>query len=348
MRVALLSYTNQASGVGIIAHGLLRWLKADSFLSVEGVKKGQDMWLERQHNVVCPDRQNLGRFIDEFKPDIFIAVETTFNEKAVSAVCSERRVRVATIVMQESYVPYRTVPDLFICPVRCCYGKVREPNKAYFDLPIEIESFKFVPKTQAKKFLHVMGYGAVGAAYNRRQTHEVVAGFLAANLPGATLTVHCQPPTQREFGEVKDPRVLYRSVAMRTPAEVYDGFDVLVQPDSYAGFNLPLLEAQACGMPVITVEGPPMNETVRDPAALIRPVRVEGVGTRHNPTSPVRSHQLNMTRFLVSPQGVADAIRRIAACDIVAKSARAREYAEAHAWTEARAEELRGLLGSLM
>jgi glycosyltransferase involved in cell wall biosynthesis len=330
--------------VGVVAHGLHKWLPSDSFLSVTGAK-GQESWSKRQHNVACPDAKNLNRFIDEFQPDIFVAVETTFNEKVVNAVCTARKVRLATIVMHESYVPYRTFPNLFICPVKCCYDKVVEPNKVYFELPFEIESFKYVPRTQARRFLHIMGYGA---AYNRRQTREVVAGFLAANLPGSTLTVHCQQPIEKEYGKVHDPRIIYRFNEMRTPAEVYAGFDVLLQPDSYAGFNLPLLEAKACGMPVITVEGPPMNELVRDVDALIRPVRCERVGTKATSDSLQRTHELNMTRYIVSPEGVAEAIRRMAACDIRAKSARARKCAEAHAWTEAKAEELRQLLGSVL
>ena len=38
MKVAVMSYSNTASGVGVLAHGLARWLPADSFLSIKGSK----------------------------------------------------------------------------------------------------------------------------------------------------------------------------------------------------------------------------------------------------------------------------------------------------------------------
>ena len=339
MKVALLSYSNQASGIGVLAHGLMKWLPADSFLSVRG-SKGQDHWMTRQDNITAPRPPLFENFLRRYKPDVLLSIETMFdNGRYIFDTCSRRRIRTATIIMHESYNPGRTRLGLYICPTCIAYDRVDVPNKAYFEFPIEIEPFPFTLRTQAKRFLHVMGHGA---QYNRRQTREAVAGFIEANIPGATLTVHCLQDWRAEYGRREDPRVTYRRQLFPNRADLYSGFDVLIQPSSYEGFGLPILEAQACGMPVITTNAAPMNEHIladEDLIAVDRVVRLETKGQ-----CPTR---VNCDQHLVTASGVAAAIRRMSAGDISRKSRTAHEYAETRAWTEARAAELRALLAAI-
>ena len=336
MKIALLSYTNVTSGVGVIAHGLFKWLPTDSILSIAS-SKGHSTWCPRQSDVSSPRPPLFQKFLRQFKPDVLLSVETMFdNGHFVHDVCTEHHVRTATIIMHESYNPGQTRVGLYICPTWICLSRVKEKNKALFELPFEIEQFPFKPRTQARRFLHVMGFGA---AHNRRQTREVVAGFLEANLPHATLTVHCCQDWRAEYGRREDPRVTYRRQIMPEQRSVYAGFDVLVQPESYAGFCLPILEAQACGMPVITTNAAPMNEHISDFDALIPVAQVQRLETRG--TSPTR---VNLDQQLVTAEGVAAAITRIDNSDVHGKSVKARLHAETRAWSAAKAEELRTLL----
>ena len=336
MKIAILSYTNLTSGVGVIAHGLFRWLPADSYLSIASVK-GTSRWLTNQVDVRTPRPPLLKRFLQRFKPDVLVSVETMFdNGHFVYDTCADLNIRTATVIMHESYNPGKTQVGLYICPTWICFHRVKEKNKALFELPFEIEHFPFKPRTHARRFLHVMGYGA---AHNRRQTREVVAGFLEADLPHATLTVHCCQDWRAEYGRREDPRVTFRRRIIPEQRDVYAGFDVLVQPESYAGFGLPILEAMACGMPVITTNAPPMNEHVSDFESLVPVARVQHLETKG--TSPTR---INMDQQLVSAEGVAAAITRIDNSDVHGKSLTARRHAETRAWSAAKAEELRTLL----
>ena len=339
MKVAIMSYSNTASGVGVLAYGLAKWLPADSFLSIKG-SKGQENWIEQQTNITAPRPPLLETFLRRYKPDVLLSVETMFDDgHYVFDTCSRRRIRTATVIMHESYNPGRTRLGLYICPTCIAYDRVDVPNKAYFEFPIEIEPFPFTLRTQALRYLHVMGYGA---AYNRRQTREVVAGFLEANLPGATLTVHCLQDWRAEYGRREDPRVTYRRQLFPNRANVYTGFDVLIQPSSYEGFGLPILEAQACGMPVITTDAQPMSEHILDDEALVPVDKVVRLETRSG--SPTR---VNMDQHLVTAAGVAATIRALPRDNITARSVVARSYAETRAWTEARAGELRTLLAAI-
>jgi len=339
VKVAILSYSNTASGVGVLAHGLMKWLPADSFLSIRN-SKGQDHWIEHQENITAPRPPLLERFLRRFKPDVLLSIETMFdNGHYVFGTCSRYGIRTATVIMHESYNPGRTKLGLYLCPTCIAYNRVDVPNKAYFQFPIEIEPFPFTLRTQARRFLHVMGHGAM---YNRRQTREVVAGFLEANLPGSTLTVHCLQDWRAEYGRREDPRVTFRRQLFPDRGDVYTGFDVLIQPSSYEGFGLPLLEAQACGMPVITTDAAPMNEHILDVDALVPVAKVVRLETRGDCPTRVNCHQ-----NIVTDECVAGAIKRLAAGDIRTKSQAARTYAETRAWTEARAGELRALLAAI-
>ncbi|MFA5147357.1 MAG: glycosyltransferase family 1 protein [Candidatus Omnitrophota bacterium] len=52
---------------------------------------------------------------------------------------------------------------------------------------------------------------------------------------------------------------------------IYNKARIVLFPSLYEGFGLPVLEAMACGKPVITSDIPPMNEVASDAAILIDP-----------------------------------------------------------------------------
>lgn len=57
----------------------------------------------------------------------------------------------------------------------------------------------------------------------------------------------------------------------------YNAAEVLVYPSLYEGFGLPLLEAMACGTPVISSTASSLPEVVGDAGLLVDPVDVEGL-----------------------------------------------------------------------
>ena len=60
-------------------------------------------------------------------------------------------------------------------------------------------------------------------------------------------------------------------------AALYSACSVFVYPSLYEGFGLPLLEAMACGAPVITSQIPSIRETVGSAARLVVPTDVGGL-----------------------------------------------------------------------
>jgi len=56
---------------------------------------------------------------------------------------------------------------------------------------------------------------------------------------------------------------------------LYRGAEVFVFPSMYEGFGLPLVEAMACGVPMVASDAPPAPELVGDAALLVPPLEPE-------------------------------------------------------------------------
>ncbi|MCI1030787.1 glycosyltransferase family 4 protein [Raoultella terrigena] len=60
-------------------------------------------------------------------------------------------------------------------------------------------------------------------------------------------------------------------------AEIYRGAEMLLFPSLYEGFGLPVVEAMACGTPVITSNGTSLREVAGDAAVLVDPSNVDDI-----------------------------------------------------------------------
>ena len=159
-----------------------------------------------------------------------------------------------------------------ICPTDACYRK-------FHDLGLEnlvrvrwaIDSAIFKPRERVPlnygvhepnehvRFFHPAGWGGMHA---RRGTQFVIDAFLRADLSNAELLIHTQQGKgKQQRGNIT---VLRGTVPREELVRLYQEADVAVLPSKWEGLGLTFLEAIGCGLPIITVDAPPMNEFVRD------------------------------------------------------------------------------------
>ncbi len=148
----------------------------------------------------------------------------------------------------------------------------------------------------------------------RKNLTRSIAGFARASLGGAELwlvgaegwgdvTVGHQASV-RWLGQVDDTKL----------AHLYRGAMCVIYASSYEGFGLPVLEAMACGAPVVTSAGPPFDEFAGGVAVEVDPFDADSIAagiveaTEHRDelrrSGPIRAAAYTWERFGTSTLAV--------------------------------------------
>lgn len=129
-------------------------------------------------------------------------------------------------------------PDAFLVGMVAANRGQVVHRKAY---PEALQAFAAFAKRHDDAFLY---------AHTEANTH------VGMNLD--LIATACDTPE----GRVRFPEeaVWHLGLPAATLASIYQAFDVLLQPSMGEGFGIPLIEAQACGVPVITSDHSAMSE----------------------------------------------------------------------------------------
>ncbi len=111
---------------------------------------------------------------------------------------------------------------------------------------------------------YVLAVGAIQARKNQLAALEAAAALglplvVAGPEKDPSLAAELRRRGARVEGYVDEERLV----------ELYRGAACLVQPSRYEGFGLPVLEAMACGTPVVAVDEPALREVAGDAAVFV-------------------------------------------------------------------------------
>ena len=161
------------------------------------------------------------------------------------------------------------VTDLMLCPTLFTFELLSDWRQRFgfaWDVvhvpwPVDTRRFRYRQRRRCDRFLFVNGGGGCqgvradgSRAGYRRKGMEVL--FEAARL--------LQPIPFIVYTQIAPVTPAPANVELRPPpmdnARLYDDGDVCVQPSHWEGLGLQLLECQAAGLPLVTIDAPPMNE----------------------------------------------------------------------------------------
>lgn len=151
------------------------------------------------------------------------------------------------------------------------------------------QDFRRAPPDAVQSCLSALGIGAVTGAYllfvGGGQWYKNRVGLLsiyrayaeAAEYPLPLVCVSPAPDaTLRQIIEhlPAPARVMFfKGISGAQLQALYSGARLMIFPSIAEGFGWPIIEAQACGCPVLTTDDAPMNEIAGPVARLLRPLR---------------------------------------------------------------------------
>ena len=292
----------------------------------ERTKPTQTQWYPTGTQVV--DRPFTGelfeRFLDDL--DVILFFETPFDWQYVNR-CRERGVKTAIIPMYE-WFPINPPAkfDLFLNP--SLLDQEYFPQGQFIPIPVE-DPISWTLKTVAKKFLH--NAGNIGSR-NHKGTEELLKSMEYVESP-IELTVRCQNTIgiQRLRETIPscktDPRIKFVDHEIPREELFNCDFDVYIAPEKYNGLSLPLQEAYASGMPVITSDRFPMNTW------LDKELLVKVSGTRN---VQVAAGHLEIQESIIEPISIAAKIDEIYGQDISRYSMNGLKFKTEHSWKNLR------------
>ncbi len=164
---------------------------------------------------------------------------------------------------------------ILMCPVKCTYDLLKKHglrNIRFIRWAVDDEVFlpaKALFKSLVR-FIHNAGYG--GADW-RKNSLAVVEAFNAACKKDRNIVLifKSQRPIneypQKMIDLVNDNgmiRVVDKDLPAKELIELYRSCHVSILPSKWEGIGIPFIESLCLGLPVITVNAPPMNEWVKD------------------------------------------------------------------------------------
>lgn len=291
------------------------------------------------HAVVVPAlgdlREPMRRFLDLADPDVVLTWEVP-GAWEFPDLWKAAGIRWANVVHWDWFAPESMnawkYADL-VAPNTLCQEGLRDRyglRSTLLPVPLDTDRFPFTPRRWADTFVTVYGQGG---PYDRRSMGAIAAAWKRMGLPPRLLIRARRPPP--ELPAV--PKRAELDLGERADAAaLYDRVEVAVLPSRYEGVGLSLLEAQACGCPVITVDAPPMNEVAPD---LLVPVEAT-----HEETI-MKGHAVAI--HTVSVKGLAEKVMDVSGTDIEALSRAARDRVETrYSWKALKTSWVRYLEGS--
>ncbi len=327
---------NNLKGLGHQNRDLMKSLPIAEWLTPESLATAAEFLAVRQ-----------ARRIDRFlrRVDVLIFVETPFLE-GLPRQARRLGVRVVCVPNWEWLHPglsWLHDVDLMLCPTRRTFAMLSEWRERFgfrWELqccpwPIDIEAIPFRQRDVCRRYVFVNGtdqrhplrLDGSETEVRRKGLEWLIAA--ARRLPQIPFIVWSQTD---ELFDVPPNVEVRRSATMN--ADLYRDGDVCLQLSRWEGLGLPLLECQAAGMPLITIDEAPMNE--------YRPLAVV----------PVVDHELLELwprRWIaaprVNPDDVAATLATWFGRDISQASRAAREFVEReHSWKPIRSQMLQWIV----
>lgn len=247
--------------------------------------------------------------------DCVLTIETPYNW-AVFTIAREMGVKTILMPMYECLSKNHVKPDLYICPSKLDLDEV-DGKKIYLPCPINTDRVKFRMRKKANVFVHNAGHGGL---VGRNGTDIFIKAIPLVKSREVRFVIRSQAAITLPYD---DERVEVQFANFRNYWDLWNlQGDVFVFPHKFDGLSLPVQEALASGMPLITTAMYPFNKWL--PTDFL--VAVES-------QKQIRLSR-EITASFVSPRTIAERIDELAGQDIRQLSTLAGGIGEDLSWAK--------------
>lgn len=182
--------------------------------------------------------------------DIVLSFETFYQD---SIITDARKLGIKTVLMtmcEMSPEKWGVKPDLFLCPSKLDLDLMPSP-KVFLPVPVCTDHLQWRKRRRAKTFIHTASHGG---ANDRKGTFHLIQAmkYVKSNI---RLIIYAW-----QGYHVDDPRIEIQVKNFKNYWQCWKEGDVLIYPQGANGICLPIVEAMASGMAVITTDLWPFNE----------------------------------------------------------------------------------------
>jgi len=281
-KFGILSYLNN-SGIGNIAKEFRQYLNVEDFFIVNFPQKPtRKDWLNGgEYFGTKPTHQTEEKEIREWfsqsKIDKLLIIETPFNWKLFD-IAREFGIKVYALIHWECFRPTKEwhKAELLISHTKFGYEFLKKEgykNIQYIPYPINTKYLQFRERRKIETLLFPCGFGGV----NERKNIEAV--LEAHKHINKKLIITTQKELNIDTNNIDNIEIKTGEVSEYK--DIYKEGDLVLYPTKYEGLGLCILEAMACGIPVLTTNSAPMNEYIREPELLIDVARQENFTIYH-------------------------------------------------------------------
>lgn len=200
-------------------------------------------------------------------------------DKNVLEWCKKNKVSTIMIINYETiqkreFGHYKLYSRL-LCPVKCTADLLQEhgiKNSAFIRWGIDNDVFypRSIKIKHPVMFIHNAGYG--GTEWRKNTLAVVLAFDMASRKNGnIRLLIKSQRPIKEYPEEMqsvikRNQNIIIndKNLKMSDLIKLCRSCHVSILPSKWEGIGIPFIESLAMGIPVITVDAPPMNEWVKD------------------------------------------------------------------------------------
>lgn len=313
------------SGLGSLSQDFYKYLQPEKVLTIYGKYSNHP---ERFPGaIICnqglPSLQQIKDFIKDI--DVLITFETAYNWNLISEA---KKKGVKTVIIPNyEWTPQNppVEPDLWLCPSLLdekIYKADGKTNVAYLPIPIDRTKIPFRLRTKASTFVFNNGHGGSIGRNSAREVIEAIWRIPPKN-PLATGDAKFLIRSQVQMESMlRMPHITFQFGDF--PKEkLFEEGDVLIFPHKFDGLSLPIQEAIASGMPVLTTDYFPFNEML--PKELLIPYDDIAKAKLDEDTREIDIH-------LINPRDIADKISSFIGEDITELSKKMNEIAETFSW----------------